>query len=212
MQTIDKKIDSKFLLKAFELMNQKKLDEAEKVLDHGLQEAESLRDLILTGLYHSAYGVLYKLRKDFRKAWKYYEKAEKLIPEDPALKIISSRLLVEYFGQYDTVIRKMDKVIKMVEGNLPFLHQALCLKGLAFLRKGNKKRAVECLKQSMGKNFEGLESVANLDFKLLQELIKKKGDSTLCRQYLEAAQKLAKKTKETGHQQIIQSLLGNLSD
>lgn len=207
MQTLSEPIKSKGLLKAFGLMHEKKYDLAEKALDEGLKEAVTARDLVLQGLHYSAYGVLYKLKKDFRKAWKYYEQAEKLIPEDPALKIISSRLLVEYFGQYDTVIRKMEKTAKMVGSDVLFLHQIFTTQGLAYLRSGNKKKAAECLKKAMGKGLDGLQSLANVDLKLVGEMATKKVDPKLCRVYLKAAAEMAKKTREGIHEKFIKRLL-----
>lgn len=208
---MNSKIESKPLLKAFGLMHKKKLKEAETILAYGLKEAEVLHDELLMGLYNSAYGVLYKLKKEFRKAWKYYEQAERLIPDDPALKIISARLLVDYFGQYDTVIRKMDKLMAMANGDFVLLHQAHTIQGLAHLRSGNKKKAVASLEKAMGKNFEGLQTATNLDFKLVHEMIKKKVNLPLCRHYLESARKFAKKMRESAHEKLIARLLKALS-
>lgn len=204
---LDEPIKAKRLLLAFGLMNEKKYDQAEKALTEGLKEAETARDLVLQGLHYSAFGVLSKLKKDFRKAWKYYEQAEKLIPDDLALKIISARLLVEYFGQYDTVIRKMEKAAKMEGADFVFLHQILTTQGLAYLRAGNKKKAAECLKKAMGKNFDGIQSMVNLDLKLVGEMTAKKVDPPLCRAYLNGAATFAKKTKEGVHEKIIKRLL-----
>ncbi|MDO8519794.1 MAG: hypothetical protein Q7T11_06485, partial [Deltaproteobacteria bacterium] len=161
---------------------------------------------VLQGLHYSAFGILFKLKKEFRKAWKFYEQAERLIPDDPALKIISSRLLVDYFGQYDTVIRKMEKILKTVSDFI-LRHQILTVLGLAYLRSGNKKKGAECLKDAMGKNFDGLQSAANLDLKLVGEMVRKKVDLKLCRDYLTAAATLAKKTKDAPHEKFIKRLL-----
>ena len=133
MQKINERIQSKSIYKAFELMRGKKFDEAESLLSKGLSEAKAARDLVLTGLFYSAYGILFKLKKEYRKSWKYYEQAEKLIPDDPALKIISARLLVETFGQYDTAIRKMEKIVPKLGSDMTFLHQAYTVLALSLL-------------------------------------------------------------------------------
>ncbi|MBI4410934.1 MAG: hypothetical protein HY541_00420, partial [Deltaproteobacteria bacterium] len=133
MQKINERLQSKTIYKAFELMRQKKFDGSEELLARGLKEAQTARDLVLTALFYSAYGVLFKLKKEYRKAWKYYEQAEKLIPDDPALKIISARLLVDTFGQYDTAIRKMEKIVPKIGSDMTFLHQAYTVLGLAWL-------------------------------------------------------------------------------
>jgi len=207
MQKMDSKIQSKELYKAFEWMRKKKLEEAEKCLQKGLEEAKAVKDLVLEGLYYSAYGVLYKIKKDFRQAWKYYERAEKLIPDDPALKIISSQLLIDYFGQYDTAIRKMEKVIKQVGKDVIFLHQAYTIQGLGYLKKGDKKKALEALKKSIGDDFKGLQTVANIDFRLMQEMAKKKTALDTCRLFLEKALAFAKGTKEKQNQKILEKML-----
>lgn len=208
--SIDSPIHSQLLFQAFALIKAKKWDEAEKLLSEGLKDAELKKDLSLIGLFHSAFGIFYKLKKEFRKSWKHYEQAEKLFPEDLSLKLISSRLLVDFFGQYDTVLRKMDKVLASAELNFPMAHQAYTLKGLACLRKSDKKRASESLQLAMGKNFEGLQSGANFDWSLVSEMIKKKIEPNLCRDYLNAANQFVKKTKEKPYEELIQRLLKKL--
>lgn len=200
-------IRQKNLQKAFSLMQKKKLDQAESLLESVLKEAEAKKDLMMTALTCSAYGVLYKLKKEFRKAWKFYERAEKIYPEEPSLKLISGRLLVDYFGQYDTVVRKMDKVIELNPGNLVLLHQALTLKGIAHLRQGEKEKAVECLKRSMDGGFEPLKTCVNLDFKLVEELMKKKVGTDACHEFLEKANALSRKSREAPFQKLTKRLL-----
>lgn len=72
--------------RAFELMRLKQLDDAEKLLSNCLSKVE---DDVSKALFHSSLGVLYKMKGEFKTAWRHYERAEKLIPNDPALKIIS---------------------------------------------------------------------------------------------------------------------------
>ncbi len=209
-QNLNSPIRSKSFLKALDLIRQKKYDAAEEILLKGVKEAEEQKDAVLAAVYYSTHGLLCKLKKDFRNAWKSYEKAEKLIPEDPALKIISSRLLVDYFGQYDTVIKKIDKVISQVGDDLTFLHQAYTLQGLAYLGKGNKDKAVASLKKSMGDNFKGLQTSANLDYQLVGELIRKKKDIPACRDFLNQALLFAKSKKEKMSQTLIEKMLAFL--
>ncbi len=101
---IHEKVKSERLYKAFDFMASKNLEAAESELNSGLDEALQKEDDILSALFYSSLGVLFKIRKDFQKAWKYYEKAEKLLPEDPALKLISARLLIDVFGPAFEVI------------------------------------------------------------------------------------------------------------
>lgn len=202
------KIDSKPLYLAFSLIKAKKYDEAFEKLTEGLQnDAIAHGNTILEAVYHSTFGVLYKAQKDYKKAWKHYEKAEKLLPDDPSLKIISSRLLTDHFAQHDVVIKKMDKVIEAHSNIFGIFHQALTLKGYALLKKGNKKAAVDCLNLSKGNTFNGIESMANLDLKLVEALLKKKVALADCKLFLEAAVLASKQTREKHHELILRQLL-----
>ncbi len=209
MQALDQKITSQAFYKIFALLDQKKFDEAEKILKSELAQAEKETDPVTQAVYYSTYGVLCKLKKDYRKAWKYYEQAEKKLPEDPSLKIITARLLVEYFAQYDTVIKKMDKVLKLAASNFSYLHHAYTLKGMALFKSGKKKEAAEALRQSMGaKNkFEGLETATNFDFQLVQEFLERGLERELCAEYLNAALVFAQNKKEPVFEKMIQYLL-----
>lgn len=207
MQTLDSPIQSRNLRTAFNLIGQKKYEEAEAILEDGLKLAERGRDRILQGLFLSGLGILYKVQNEFQRAWKYYEKAEKLIPEDPALKIISARLLVEAFAQYDTAIRKLKKLETTMGHDMDFLHQIYVIMGWAFLKKSDKKKAVECFEKSMGDNFCGVTTSANLDFKLVEEFAKKKWEPELCLDFLKKARAFAIKKKEPKTAKLIQNLM-----
>ncbi len=205
MQSNDSPIQSKLLMESFQFMKQKKFELAEATLQNGLREAEMARDLTLSAIFYSALGILFKLKKDFRKSWKFYEQAEKLMPEDLSLKLISSRLLVDYFGQYDTVLKKTEKVLSLVNTTDPLAHIAYSIRGLAYLRKGEKKKAVDCLMQSS--DFKDMRSAANLDLQLVGELIRKKIDRQACIAFLNRALQLAKSCREEKFVGIISKLI-----
>jgi len=207
VQDITTNIQSEKLLKSFELLKKRQFQEAELLLQQGFSEAEKAGDKILMALFCSGMGVLFKLQKEFRKAWKQYEKAEKLLPDDASLKIISSRLLVDYFGQYDIVIKKMNKVLELSDSFSPFKYQAHTIIGLAYLRKGSKKEAVESLKKSMLYLNESLDSVANVDFELVEGLSRKKIEPEICLEFLEKARNLAQLFKEEPMKKFIQKLI-----
>ncbi len=210
MQSLKTPLAEKNLDSAFELMKTRKYDEAEALLEKGMKEAEQKKDIVLVGVYSSAFGVLLKLKKEFRKSWKFYEQAEKCIPDDLSLKLISCRLLADYFGQYDTVIRKMEKVIQLAKEDPILQHQANTLAGYASFKKGDKKRGIDFFRKSMADGFKGLQTAANLDFKLVGELVKKKQEKDLCRQYLEMALKWTQTTKEKPYQQLIRRMLDQI--
>lgn len=178
---------------AFRLMKSKKYDEAERLLNNNMGKTE---DSIATALYHSSLGVLHKLKKDFKVAWRHYERAEKLIPKDPALKIIVARLLIEQFAQYDQAIARAKKVLKLLPNNPVFVHQAYITMGLASLKKRSKKNAIEALEKSMGNNFEGFVSAKNIDFQLVEMLLRNGWGVDGCFRFMNKALAFAKLKKE----------------
>ena len=205
--SVHEKVKSERLYKAFDLMAAKNLDAAETELHAGLTEAESHEDKVLAALFYSTLGVLYKIKKEFPKAWKFYEKAEKLLPEDPALKLISARLLIDVFGQFDTAIRRCQKVLDISRSDPPFLHQANATMGLAYLKKGERSKSVQCLVDAMKDDFEGLLSASNIDLKLVEALLRKRTGIEECRTYLQQAGRFAASKNEERHVELFQRLI-----
>ncbi len=195
------------LQKALDLISAKDYESAELEIKSAIEEAEQKKDILSEGLLYSTLGLLFKLQKDFKTAWKHYEKAEKLLPDDPAIKLISARLLVEIFGQYDSALKKADKVLKIAPHEGVFAHQAHITKGLVYLKKGDKKKAQEELQLSMAHDFENLGSVGNIDFKLIEALLKKQTALEDCFAYLKKALAFAQKTEEKKYIQLIQRLI-----
>lgn len=207
MLSVHEKVKSERLYKAFDLMAAKNLDAAETELHAGLTEAEAQQDKVLAALFYSSLGVLYKIKKEFPKAWKYYEKAEKLLPEDPALKLISARLLIDVFGQFDTAIRRCQKVLEISRSDPPFLHQANVTMGLAYLKKGERTKAVQALVDAMQDDFAGLLSASNIDLKLVEALLRKKAGLEECRAYLDKARAFAEGKNEERHVELFRRLI-----
>lgn len=205
--SVHEKVKSERLYKAFDLMAAKDLDAAETELHAGLSDAEAQEDKVLAALFYSSLGVLYKIKKEFPKAWKFYEKAEKLLPEDPALKLISARLLIDVFGQFDTAIRRCQKVLEISRSDPPFLHQANVTMGLALLKKGERTKAVQCLAEAMQDDFEGLLSASNIDLKLVEALLRKRSGLAECRAYLEKALSFAESKQEERHVELFRRLI-----
>jgi len=195
------------LKKAVQLMETLKFDEAETELKKGIAESESKGDKTMEALFHSSLGILYKLKKDYKTAWRHYEKAEKLMPEDPALKLVSARLLVDVFGQNDLAITKAKKVLQIAKDDWSFCHQAQATLGLAYLKKGDKKKAIVALTRAMEGDFEGMPSAASIDFKLLEALMRKNLGLQECYAYLSKALAFAKITGEEKQIHIFSQLL-----
>ena len=122
--------------RAFELMAGRQFDDAERLIANAMSKSD---DDIAIAVYHSALGVLYKMKGEFKNAWRHYRRAEKLMPEDPALKIISARLLIDQFAEYGQAIKRAKKVMNIVGDNPVFMHQAYTTIGLAHCKKGDKK-------------------------------------------------------------------------
>src|SRR5262245_21620304 len=200
-------VQSDRLQKAIQLMGGRHFDEAEVELKKGIEESEKLNDRTMEALFHSTLGVLYKLKQDYKTSWRHYEKAEKLLPEDPSLKLISARLLVEVFGQFDLAIKKAQKVLKIAKDDWTLLHQAQATLGLAYLKKGDKKKAITALTRAMEGDFEGMANAGSIDFKLLEALLRKNLAFEECRAYIAKALAFAHRTGEFKEIQIFTRLL-----
>lgn len=195
---------SDICLRAFELMKQRQYDEAEKLLANNLSKTE---DKVASALYHSAIGVLYKIKKDFKTAWRHYQRAEKLMPDDPALKIIVARLLIEAFAELDQAIRRAKKVLKILPNNPVFCHQAYTTMGLAYVKKRDKKKAVEALEKSFENSFEGFVTAKNIDFQLVEMLLRNGWGVDSCYRFMNKALAFAKGRNEKQLADAFQKML-----
>jgi tetratricopeptide (TPR) repeat protein len=179
--------------RAFELMRGKQYDDAEKLLSHWLTKTE---DKVELGLFHSAYGVLEKTRGQFKDALRHYERAEKLIPDDPAIKLITARLLLDVYKEAGQTIRKCNKVLKLLPDNPVVVHHAKTLQGLAHAQKGSKRQAIAMLEESMAGDFDGFLTCDNIDFTLVEVCARKGWAIPQCRTFLDKALAFAKAHQE----------------
>lgn len=193
--------------KALDLISAKKYEEAEFEIKSAIEEAHQKKDILSEGLLYSTLGLLFKLKADYKIAWKNYEKAEKLLPEDPAIKLISARLLIDVFNQYDTALAKAQKVLKNTPKDGAFAHQAHATLGLAYLKKGDKKKAQEELIHAMAHDFENVGSTKNIDFKLLEAFLKKQIALEDCFAYLKKSLAYAQKKEEEKYVKMIQKMI-----
>ena len=179
--------------RAFELIATKQPEEAEKLLLHHLSKAQ---DDTAIALYHSVLGVMCKKRGEYKEAWKHYSRAEKLLPLDPALKLISARLLLEPFAEFRQALKKAQKVLELIPHNPVFVHQAHITMGLAYLKKGDRKKAVQELQHAMVNDFQGFITAQNIDFHLFEALWKKTWGKDERKIFLEKALAFAYITRE----------------
>jgi len=195
---------SEVCYRAFELIAAKQFADAEKLLAGNMSRTD---DNVAIALYHSVLGVLYKIRGEYKTAWRHYDRAEKLMPEDPALKIISARLLLDQFAEYHQAIKRAKKVLDVAGKNPVFVHQAYITMGLAYCKKGDKKKALEMLKCSLVDNFESFISAKNIDFELVEAVLRRGWGEDLCRAFLEKALAFANKTQESQHIKMFQKMI-----
>ena len=205
--SLNQPIYSPPLQKIVELIHLKKFKEAEEKLEKGVAESKKNKDPVLEACIYSIWGMLCRLKQENKTAWRYYEKAEKLLPENPSLKLISARLLSEVFNQYETAIKKCEKVLKLANKSRPLCHQAQSLLGWIYLKKGNSKKALKFLEEAMEDNFSRMISAQNIDFKLIEALLRKKIGFKECRNYLEKALQFAEKMKEPKEVEKIRQVL-----
>lgn len=207
ISTKTKKDIASQLAPIFKLLSQKKFTEVYDQLCSLLKRAEESKNSHDLGLVYSVFGMYYRSQKEYRKAWKSYEQAEKLIPHDPSIKLISTQLLIDQFAQYDLALRKIKKIKELAGNDFTFLHKAYTLEGLAYLKLGDQFQAIEAFKKSMGNHFEGLQTSYHLDLKLIEALMKKKLEPPLCKTFLEEALLFAKKKREKVYEKVIGKLL-----
>lgn len=190
--------------RAFELISAKQYADAEKLLSINMSRTEDKTSL---ALYHSVLGVLFKVKGEYKTAWRHYQRAEKLMPEDPALKIISARLLIEQFAEFSQAIKKAKKVLQLAKDNPVFAHQAYTTMGLAYCRKGDRKKTIDMLEKSCGNDFEGFVSAKNIDFELIEAALRRGWGENECRIFLNKAADFASRTGEEQYISIFNKML-----
>lgn len=190
--------------RAFELMGGRRYDDAERLIANAMSKSD---DDVAIAIYHSALGVLCKMKGEFKNAWRHYRRAEKLMPGDPALKIISARLLIEEFAEYDQAIKKAKKVLDLAKGSPVFAHQAYTTMGLAWVKRGNRKKAASMLKKSMGERFEGFITPQNVDLTLLEAVLRKGWTDDVCRTFLDEALAFATNVSDEKFTHIFSQML-----
>lgn len=201
----------KEIFEALKKIKGKDFSGAESLLKEILKQAEEAKDTSEQALILSTLGVLEKMREDYKAAWRYYEKAEKLLPDDPSLKLIMAQLMINEFSQYDSAIKKMKKVLDLVKGSASFEHQAHAMMAIAYLRKGDRKKSLEMFQKSMNGNFLEMSSSQNINLDVIEAFLARNFEPENCRIYLEKALSLAKLKKEDNEVKLFTKLLSSFS-
>jgi tetratricopeptide (TPR) repeat protein len=189
---------------AFESIAAKQYDEAEKLLTYHMGKTE---DPVALALFHSAMGVAAKMQAKYKEAWRHYDRAEKLLPTDPALKLISARLMIDQFAEYGSAIKRANKVLELIPENRAFAHQAYTIMGLAYAKQGKKAKALEMLRTSIVKEFVGFVTTDNINFSLVEEIARRGWNNALCRQFIETALLRAQEHREAAWMDKLQKIL-----
>ena len=179
---------------AFRLMRDHQYDDANHLLVSAMAKTD---DSVATALYHSALGVLEKMRGDYKAALRHYQRAERLLPDDPAIKLITARLFIEVFKEYDQALKRCRAVEKLVPHHAVMLHHARTLEGLAWGAQGNRRKAVACLSASLINDFSDFGTSRNIDFHLVEWCVKKQWNLEVCREFLTRASAFASACNET---------------
>lgn len=199
---------AKEIYDAFRRMKEKDYASARSLLEEGLKKADAGKNNAQTALFYSTLGVLAKIQGEHREAWKHYEKAEKLLPDDPALKIIMAKILIDNFAQYDNALKKLKQVLKVAKGSGSFEHQAHATMAIAHLKKGEKKKALEMLEKAITEDFQNVSSAENLNFEVIEAFLARNLEVARCRRYVEKALELARSRREEKPIQFLTKLLG----
>lgn len=182
------------VLEALRLCKNRQYEEAVRVLQEGIEtnpENEEERAVL-----YSTLGMILKKLGKTDEAWEAYQNAENCLPDDPFLKIIVARFLINERRQFDQSIRKAKQVLKIAKEVPSIRHQAYTLLGLAYLRKGQAKKAGEMLDHAMEDKFEGMATAENIDFNLVEAMLREKLEIEKCQRFMQAAYNLARSKKE----------------
>lgn len=193
---------------SLQLVREKNYAQAEEVLLKGVggEELQAEEKAVL----YSTLGLVYKMQEKHDEAWGAYKRAEKELPDDPLLKIIVARFLLNDRPEYDQVIQRAKQILVMAKEIPSFSHQAYSLMGLAYLKKGNKRKAGEMLDKAMKDDFSGIASAENIDFQLVEAFLSRNLEVEKCRRYINSAANLARERREYKLLTVFQKLLDSL--
>lgn len=195
------------VISALQFAKEKNYAEAETLLQKGITDQTPPEE---KAILYSTLGLVHKMQGKIEEAWQVYQRAEAQIPDDPLLKIIVARFLIQDHPQYDQAIVRTKQILKVAKDIPSFSHQAYALMGLAYLKKGNKRKASELLEKAMKGDFAGIASAENIDFQLVEAFLSRNCEVSQCRRYITAAINLARDRREYKLLALFQKLLDSL--
>lgn len=195
--------------RAFVLIRDKQFEDAAKLLTNCMSKTE---DPVAVGLFHSTLGVLEKARGDFKASLTHYQRAEKLLSEEPSLKLITARLLIDEMKDYAGAIKRCTQAMKLVPGHPVIAHHAKTLIGLARVGQGKRRSAQRMLEESIVDKFTNFVTARNIDFHLVEECVRREWCLDICKNFLQYARSFAESRHESTFVRSIDKILVAMED
>jgi len=178
---------------------------AEKALQDGIDSGSAEGEEL--AVLYSTLGMIQKKQGKLQEAWNSYQLAERTVEDDPVLKVLTSRFLLNELGRYDDAIKRAKLILKTAKDVPSLRHQAYAIIGLAYLRKGQQRKAIEMLDKAMENHFTGMTSADNIDFNLVEGLVREQIAVDKCQDYIRAACEFARSKREFKAMTIFQQIL-----
>jgi len=195
----------KEIMEALDLVRARNYEGAEAVLRSGLEAVTD--DPQELAVLFSTLGMIQIRQGKIDEAWASYEQAEQATPTDPVLKVIIARFLLTEAARYNEAMKRGKQILKAAQDVPSLKHQAHAIMGLAYFKKGNKKKAGEMLQKAMEDKFLGMATADNIDFNLVEALVRDDLELATCQTYVAAARDFARTKREFKAMAIFQKIL-----
>lgn len=199
----------KEVIEALQQVQRRNYDAAVKILQTGIDSGNAAGEEL--AVLYSTLAMIQKKQGQVDQAWTSYQRAEQAAPDDPVLKVITARFLLNERAQYEQAIKRARLILKAAKDVPSLRHQAQTIMGLAYFRKGQQKKAIEMLEAAMRDNFSGMASAENIDFNLVEALVRDQSAIAQCQQYLRAACNLARQHREFKALTVFQKVLDSFA-
>jgi len=194
-------IFSKYLIK-------KEYDNAEKILRQELKSTSSQRSNGDLAFFYSLLGTLMTIKKNYKGALIYYQKAETKQPS-PHIRLKVARTLANYLFDYQGALAKLRSV--KVHRVSHYWQDVNSLKGICFLKLGFLGKASKYFKAAIEIDWKKVQSVRGLSFELFDHLITSEPYRPEFKEYLEKAYLRAKKEGDEQYIKMIKELMINFN-
>jgi len=193
------------VVESLRLVQERNYGGAEKALQDGIDSGSAQGEEL--AVLYSTLGMIQKKQGKLQEAWNSYQLAERTVEDDPVLKVLTSRFLLNELGRYDDAIKRAKLILKTAKDVPSLRHQAYSIIGLAYLRKGQQRKAIEMLDKAMENHFMGMTSADNIDFNLVEALVREQIAVDKCQDYIRAACEFARSKREFKAMTVFQQIL-----